>query len=359
MSGLIALSLCPVPQATRLEFAGASGTNRSVMRVELGSIDPISRPIVEQSFTLTNRSQSAVRIVRIESTCGCTNATLDGSGADAGPLEIAPGRSAELRATHQLFLIRPGQMKKYIWLYAEGRKEPAATVEIALNLRAGVRFEPANLDFGTLQAGRSKELRIEAQIDARLAPLTGRPGPILPVCSDPDVRIVEVRPGRRPNALRGWVRRAYLLTVSPRASIGAHVAALSFPPDSGTSSTVDPNVLILAQGLATARFVVEGRISATPAVAAFGVVDPGKEHRLRLPLAGKDRTALRGLSVMSGAPWLDATVIASSHPRRATLELTLAGSAPYGPQETQVQLTTADGQRLVVPVKALIQPRSK
>lgn len=338
-----------------LQFVGASGPDRSSVQVDLGDVDPIPQPTLTQEFRLRNASSSAVRIGRLQGSCGCTSLLLDGHAVEDKPIEVAAGAEVSLQAIHDLSLVHPGQLTKYLWVYLEGEKKPAATVEIKLKLRPCVRFIPSSLVFGKVPAGASRSLRVTAEIDDRIVKAVGQTNFPPLGSSDPDVTVTQLSTANSSSSTE-FCTCTYRVTLSPKATLGVHYVTLSYPPSTGGGAVPDPKGLILAQVSLGAQAVVEGRISVTPAIALFGEVDSGKEHRLRLDLAGKDAAALRGLSVLAGSPWLSARVLPLVNPGRAILEVRVAADAPFGSHQAQVILRTADRQRLVVPVTVAIPP---
>lgn len=349
------VAIAQVPEATALQFVGEKGPNASIAHLDLGDVDPIVRPTLRQTFRLRNASASAIRVTRLQASCGCTSALINGSTVEDKPVEIAPGAEATLQAVHDFYIVHPGQITKYIWIYIDGNAKAAAMVELKLNLRPCVRYYPESLVFGKVSSGEGRTLPVRVEVDRRLLPETLSTSPV-PASSDPDIT-VERFPAPLssgppdPKTVTFW----YQINLAKRASLGVHFATLSFPPSTGGGPTVDPKGLIIAQVSAGIQAVVEGRIIVKPAICLFGQISAGKEEMRQIQLEGKDDTALSRLTIEPAAPWLSARVIpARADSRHATLEVRVAASAPTGSFQTQIRIRTSDGQRLNLPVSVYI-----
>ena len=63
------------------------------------------------------------------------------------------GESIVYGSGSDLYLIRPGRTTKYLSVYLENQEEPAATVEVKLNLKPSVKFLPPAIEFGKRHVG--------------------------------------------------------------------------------------------------------------------------------------------------------------------------------------------------------------
>ncbi len=84
--------------------------------VDFGAVDPGS--INEASFTITNRGDRSVRVVRATPSCVCTTLT------DLTGVAIAPGEGVELRASLDAPEV-PGEKDAKVFIVLEGMEQPA------------------------------------------------------------------------------------------------------------------------------------------------------------------------------------------------------------------------------------------
>jgi hypothetical protein len=101
-----------------------------------------------------------------------------------------------------------------------------------------------------------------------------------------------------------------------------------------------------------------------PGTVAFGTVAAGQEATRQITLSGTSPGALKSLTATCASPWLSARLSTTRHPETTTgsemapttlvLDVTLSARTPPGGLETQVIVTAADGERLVLPVLAYI-----
>ncbi len=107
-------------------------------------------------FMLRNEAASPLTIKRLQSSCGCTTAALDG----ALPVTVLPGRTVPIRVAISLRRLLSGETHKSVWVYTQG----AGDAVVQLEMRGVVHADEAG-------AG--------AALTAALAPGAGDPAPAL------------------------------------------------------------------------------------------------------------------------------------------------------------------------------------
>lgn len=90
-------------------------------------IVPDSTTVLEHTFTLTNTGRDTLRILRVDTSCGCTTAELSAR-------ELAPGEQARLHAVLSINLFAD-HVDKNVALHVEGQAEPVVLHLVADKLR--------------------------------------------------------------------------------------------------------------------------------------------------------------------------------------------------------------------------------
>ncbi len=365
----------PPPHLTVVAQAGVERTAPDAGRHVFGRVSLLQTVRLDYTFALRNDSRTALVIDTVQTSCGCTSGLLAGKDKSAHPT-IAPGETVALPVSLDLTQAHPGPFSKYVWVNALGAASPVATLEIAADLAPAVTFTPSVLNFGALAAGKGAALTLTAALDTRLL-AAGRPPRLL--SSNPDVEITAApAPGPPPvssplppiPASKTIRLQTYTLRLSPRARLGQVRGTVSFePPAPGANlegTTADRATVALkgVQALLTGQVV--GSLRANPQILVFGSVVEGRTATQRITLVGVAPGALDGLKIsctlasltarllptrvhaaLSAAPL--GTPADAALPERI-LEATLDGQTPPGGLQAEICITTAKGERLIVPV---------
>lgn len=272
-----------------------------------------------------------------------------------------------------------------------GQPHPIAAVEVRGRLLPVVTFSSSFVNFGKVPVGQARVATLNLDINPRLVPAGSLPKLY---CSNPQIHISSLpvrEKDRRKSPLLNKEQRAaglyaYLLTLSDTAPVGPVSGTLSIayiqPPPAPTSlAPLTGNVskvpvtplpsAMVADVLRTASVQISGRVvgdvDAMPDSITFGLIAQGKEAVQRVQLSAMDTKTLQGVQINSTVPWLSAHLIALADPSvhallpsakaRCALDVILSPDTPAGRLQTQMTLTLQNGQRLVLPVSALVQPR--
>jgi hypothetical protein len=250
LAGAVVLALCrPALAGDGLRFLGGRPSNPSILYSDMGTIDSISLPTLTQSFRIKNDGSTAIRITKIDASCGCTSLLWNGAPlAEGASPELAAGAYADLGATHDLYLLHPGAQTKYLWVYAGDDSNPAATVEIKLNVKAAVRFIPEKLALDPRKPATAPNLIVE--MDPRLMDYARKHGFPKLKSSDPNIAIsAPVVLPKKANRERS----AYRLTVRKGAVPKPTDIRIGYPPTTGSGPEVDPRGIIFVQAWAAVR----------------------------------------------------------------------------------------------------------
>lgn len=86
------------------------------------------------TFRLRNGGTLPVTILRVPTSCHCTEAAPE--GRKTLPLTLAPGATLPLVVTVDPARFGPGPVSKTVWVFVRGASEPALTLEVTGTLRA-------------------------------------------------------------------------------------------------------------------------------------------------------------------------------------------------------------------------------
>jgi len=78
-------------------------------------------------FTLRNSNPETISISRLQPSCGCTHAEEEGA---VHPLRLIPGQQVHIKMSIDLKEQPPGVIDKFVSVFVEGQKWPAATLEM-------------------------------------------------------------------------------------------------------------------------------------------------------------------------------------------------------------------------------------
>ena len=151
---------------------------------DLGTLSEDDKP-VSHTFTLRNVSGKSVRIQRVHTTCGCTEAAFD-------TMVIAPGATTKVTLTYDPE-DRPGTIDVNAYVYlADGSKQPTARLSLYGEVLDSDVWSHLPQTMSTLRVKR-KEVTISE----------------LPATGKPSVRIACANSGERPLRLSASMLPAY------------------------------------------------------------------------------------------------------------------------------------------------------
>ncbi len=370
---------------------------------DFGRPNALDAVVIEHTFLLRNDGDTPLTLQRLQSSCGCTTAlaepvseetTLPLEGKEALTLQslahrrselaqqdltaksqaapgqpprvplarqtnlptLLPGQQVAVRVEVNTAQLASGNVRKSVLVFVRGYSRPLAVMDMTGTLQAPVEFSPRRLDFGRVAARQPKSLTLTATVDPRLAPRG-----ILPplACSNPGVRLSPL-PGEVPRTTPAgppMLVRRYRVTLAPDLPLGALLGSVLF-----AAAPSDSPLLRSASVLVSGQAV--GDVTASPQAVAFGAVAAGQAATEQLVLSGKAGT-LDGVMITPANSWLSARLLpagptattAKGGPAPApdrVLEVTLRADAPPGVLQSQLMLTLANGQRLLLPVSAAL-----
>lgn len=340
---------------------------------DFGSQSALASLPVVHTFRLHNGGAAPLTVTRLQASCGCTTAVLTGrvraSGqevAAALPVVLSPGETASVHISIDPAHLLPGTVSKDVWVYIQGQATPAATLEIDGTIVPAAAFSPATLDFSRTPADKAPVLALTVTLDPHAFAALGPPRHPVLVSSSPDILVSEAFSSKR-EAADSAVTETYQIRLTPKARLGVlneRLTLFASQADQSVGRSI-PGASLPVLGEVT------GEISASPQTIVFGMVSAVHGGVQRVMLTASSASALRGLALFSASPAVTVRLlnadkqpgangsspkeIANGSSAEEMLEVTVTprrpGQAPLvGTLQTQVLVTTAGGQQLVLPL---------
>jgi len=341
-----------------------AGDPHAPVRFDFGTIDAFTAGAIEHVFTLRNAGTAPISVERVQASCGCTSAVLQGA-ADAKtetaahlPRTLAPGETVTVRAALNPRALSPGTQHKTVWIYTTGNAAPAVTLELNGVLPPVVRYSTDNLDFGHVHAGQPAEKTVNVSVDERL--LQRRGEALTLVCSATDARVSPLDAGWEPSTdptLAGWKTRKFKITLPAETPIGFLTGTLSLLSPPATTATAPTAPVPGSESLIPLEAEVIGTINASPAVLAFGIMPAGSKATRTIVLTGPTAAALTGATIMSSLPACVTTRFApptAGGSETGILYVTVAPGTMTGLIQADLNVAFKNGERLRLPVTAYV-----
>ena len=121
-------ALAAPPALTIVTGRGTVQSDAATARYDFGTRRLSDESPLEHTFTLRNAGTTPVIVDRLQSSCGCTTAFLDGD-KDL-PLTVGPGGIIPVRVSIVPHRLAPGPMEKSVWVFTHGASEASVLLEI-------------------------------------------------------------------------------------------------------------------------------------------------------------------------------------------------------------------------------------
>ncbi len=346
--------------------------------IDLGRVSVLKTPALMQMFRLNNATNKALTLDRLQTSCHCTSAVWemeDGKprlNTSKSSLTLLPGKSIAVEVRLNLMQMAPGEVVKSVSVFLKGQTQPAALVTFIADVQPVVSFWPHQIDFGQVSAASPRTVTLTADFDPVLASKGSLP---TLVSSNPSIQITAASV---PSVQKSFIRRTYTLTLLPTVD-GLVSGSLSFAPASSTKNdgtSSDRNFAALSAISLSVQGQVIGSVAAEPSALSLGPV-PGKHATAgHVALTGQTEQSLAGAVVESDSPYvavhLDAARAETSDntgsgikvsngfggaqaaANSQTMSIIVKPNAPLGKLQTQVRVTLANGQILLVSVTAYV-----
>lgn len=340
-----------------------------------GTADRFLHPVLKHTFILRNDGKVPVVIDHIQSSCGCTTGLLLAAGKEAIGYTLMPGKQVGIKTAVDTTKLAPGLIKKFLWVMMPGETVPSYVIRLDANIEGVLTFSPAAVEFGRVDIGETPAQALDVTLDQRLLDAVGG---VRLVSSNPGVQIGLATPKDTllPGGDGHTVKRTYAITLAPNVSLGVLSGTLSFVPlksaaaanKSNTKAAAETATTFLSALTANVTGEIFGKVAARPGTIVFGAVTQGEITTRRITLVGKTEEALKNLKVTSSSVWVTTKISVPERskpdpkappwklPPMLLMEVTLNPKAPPGALQTQVIITTQDGESLVLPAFGYVTP---
>ena len=344
-ASVIHLAVLPVP--------GIQAVSADVGQHDFGTVSQLAPALISETFTVRNGTREPLVVDHLQPSCGCIAATFAGQPGNAPPAKrLAPGQSVSVDVLLDSTGLEPGPLRKTVLWFKDWQDSHSATVVMVGSLIPAASFSPQVINFGSVKSGTKLSQLLTVTLDSTRLPAGAA---IRITCSDPSIEVVPLPHGPvGATSASGPSQTQYRVTLLPDAYLGLlgdRISLLVTTPGANGSAPRGSAVGSTETGAAFVTGEVTGDISALPASLAFGTVSTGKSATRQTFLLG---LAGSGLTATTDNPYLTARLQLGGP--KPLLNVTLSPSAPAGPLAANVIVKTQNGQRLRVPVFALIAP---
>lgn len=356
-----------------LEGDGTEGTGPATARYTFGTRSVLDRNPIEHDF-IVRATGAAMTVDRVETSCGCTSAFVEGHLPRARHIRVVQGEQIRLHVSIAPAKASHGTIHNYVYVYMGGQATPRLTFEMVGTIRPAATFTPSMIDFGKVPYGQTASLTLHVSLDPEL--LT--PGePLLLACSNRDLQIQPISTTPTPDAPPGRGEQPKTVTTQPDTSnhpsvVREYQASLLAHTRLGL---IDSSISVLkgkslhSSSLALESIPVVGEVtgpfSAFPKAITFDSVTSGKTAKQLITLTGITPEKARHLIMTCTDTHISvrlAPAIDEGYPEaegKVTLEVVVASTTPIGLLEADVIVTTDQGQQIRLPLLAHIQPYSR
>ncbi|MGH9465199.1 MAG: DUF1573 domain-containing protein [Thermoanaerobaculia bacterium] len=304
-----------------LAFAPAAlgATPRAEVAEAVVDVGTVARgEAIEHAFEITNAGDTALELVEVKPTCGCTVAQYDRS--------IAPGRSGRVQAVVDTAKFR-GPIAKSVRVFTNDAATPEIELVIKADVRSLIEVDPGYARFVTVLGQRQEPSRqlLWPETEGDFAVVGVRsPYPFL-AASFRSAREDERRSGREG---RQWVVELALQPNAPLGPLADYVVVR-------TDSSRLPEIQIPVSGF------VRPVVAVVPAAVDFGRKDLAEPQQAILELThlGEGSISLGGVTSSLGG--VAATLEPIERGKRFRLVVTLEGGLAKGPFSGKLTIPTS------------------
>lgn len=361
-----------LPKLTVVANDGIKNEEPSIGVLDKGVVDLLDAKSIEHDFILRNDTTVPITIERLQPTCGCTSVLL-GEGVDL-PKTLAPGEQAKVHVSVDITRFH-GPIHKAVQVYGADGGPTLATLQINADITDPVAFSVTQIDFGHIPYGTSRTVPLAIVMSPHLVAKGITPKL---TSSNPDVQVTPI--ANKAAGAQGTMaqrQQFYNVTVTAKAPLGPLTGMIALAPLPNTPAPAAPLTGPSDAGsgwqMASVPLTgeIEGKITATPHMVFFGTA---KDAKQQVVLSSATPQVLKNLKVTPSSPWVVARLVPAGTAKPTTaavttdistngvktsaatavLELSLSPRTPLGSLNTQVIITTTDGERLNLPVAAYI-----
>lgn len=267
-------------------------------------------------FTLRNDGNAPLHVSGVHGNCGC----VVGRVRDA---TIAPGASTGVAVTFRTHALA-GAQTKWVQVVTDDAARPRTTLEVVVDVAAGVVVEPANLYFPLARAGSSPAPSLVVKWKEGV----GRPFAVTAVEGRDVDADFETKPWAAP-PWRGFEITARFRRPPPIGTVAGRATIRTDAPDR-------PEIEALVGG------AVAGKVWLTQTEASVGVVPEGRGAVTNVLVRGFDATVDLGtVTATAESGRVEARAVPAPGEKGAyNVEIRLPADAVAGPVDDTVRVTT-------------------
>lgn len=169
-------ALAAPPALTIVAGSGTTLADDATARYDFGTRRLSDESPLEHLFTLRNANAASVTVDRLQSSCGCTTASLGGD-LDL-PLTVGPGGLLPVRVRIAPHRLAPGPVEKSVWVFTHGASDAPLLLEITGTMQddpdtvpAPAVAAPAPVTLDAPSAGKPAPAFTRADAQGRLVSL--------------------------------------------------------------------------------------------------------------------------------------------------------------------------------------------
>lgn len=206
-------------------------------RYDFGRRSVLDTSPITHTFILRSQAQGPVTVDRLQPSCRCTSAIMEGVKDETAPFTLSPGQQVAVRVVISPGDALPGPFEKEVYVFMEGESTPTITLQLAGILTPPVTFQPDTLQFKHAARQNVPDQVVTVTVDARLL----ASGQALRLRSDnPAVQVTPLSP-TKPSTQTGALVRSFLIKLSA-GQTERFRAVLSVVPTAGVSSAFPSDV---------------------------------------------------------------------------------------------------------------------
>ncbi len=127
VSGTVWADLTVLPPAG----TNAQSSPQGADYYDYGTVDTTKAKPIQHTFTLRNDGSKPAKILRVDTSCGCTEAVTGGEHPRSLPLTLAPGETLDIQVSINPRYLTIWRATKLVWVYLDGQDDPAATLKMS------------------------------------------------------------------------------------------------------------------------------------------------------------------------------------------------------------------------------------
>lgn len=308
------------------------------VKYDFGEISQTTTKPIEKDFVLKNISNEPVTIDRVQVSCGCTSAVVDG-GTPGAYQPIPVNGELKIHISIDPGHLYPGMVDKPVWVFLPNQNQPAYTLRIYGSLVPIISFMPLSLSYGTIKAGATPSMNLTVTTDNRYY----NDKNLKLESNNDDVTLKLI--GKPVKKSADYTERQYKVIVSKNAHLGLLQGTIS-AANIETKDNIPSRLSVFYFGR------VEGDYSSEPDALIFNTIPINQATTKEITIVSKSADTLKGLkAIVKDANLSVKTLPVQADPVKSSMKLQVTLTPDkHGPHQSSIDLVSNNGQRLNIPV---------